>query len=150
MTPEQDARLTRVENMLTRPDGREAIGRTYLWLARGYDDVPGSARVAHPTLASLSAQVMGLQAATLAAIKGLDTEQVIEAVNAAAEAEAAEQKRQHDELLAKLDDVDEQVVAALGGRPMEEVAAALLAAGIDAESLAGELLRLKNEQGASA
>ncbi|MFI7608909.1 hypothetical protein ACIBTV_27865 [Micromonospora sp. NPDC049366] len=61
MTPEQDQRLKRVETMLSRLDGREPIGQTYLRLAVGKDDVVGAKPVAHPTLTSLGAQLTDVQ-----------------------------------------------------------------------------------------
>ncbi|RAO26460.1 hypothetical protein PSN13_06488 [Micromonospora saelicesensis] len=60
MTPEQDARLKRVEDKLTQLDGREPIGQAYLRLAVGKDDTAGAKPVGHPTLTSLDKQLRAL------------------------------------------------------------------------------------------
>jgi len=60
MTPEQDARLKRVETALSRLDGREPIGQAYLRLAVGQDDTEGAKQVSHPTLKSLGEQLRTL------------------------------------------------------------------------------------------
>ncbi|MFI6264122.1 hypothetical protein [Micromonospora sp. NPDC051006] len=71
MTPEQDGRLKRIETMLSRLDGREPIGQTYLRLAVGKDDAVGAKPVSHPTLTSLGSQLSGVQQA-LATLAGRD------------------------------------------------------------------------------
>ncbi|MFI7605244.1 hypothetical protein ACIBTV_08975 [Micromonospora sp. NPDC049366] len=82
MTPEQDQRLKRVETMLSRLDGREPIGQTYLRLAVGKDDAPGAKPVSHPTLTSLATQLTSVQQAltTLAGRDFTDEPSIIQGV----------------------------------------------------------------------
>lgn len=106
MTPEQDARLTRIETALMRLDGRESIGRAYLRLAVGQDHMPDATPVDHPTLTSIAGQLSALTAAVstlagrdftdeaaivAAVLAGLDPTRMAEAVAAAVPPEIAGQ-----------------------------------------------------------
>ncbi len=62
MNAEQDKRLTRIETMLSRLDGREPIGQAYLRLAVGQDHAEGAEPVGHPSLTSLGGQLVALRA----------------------------------------------------------------------------------------
>ncbi|WP_328339563.1 hypothetical protein [Micromonospora sp. NBC_00421] len=110
MTPEQGKQLDRIETMLKRPDGREAVGALYQRTTRGYDD--NGVKATHPSLTSLGTQLATMQAALLGAIKGLDTPAILARIDAVATEERkrdAQAAAERAELAAQLDGLEDLV-----------------------------------------
>ncbi|PZG17812.1 hypothetical protein C1I95_14780 [Micromonospora craterilacus] len=90
MTPDETKQLREIHTMLSRLDGREAVGMAYLRLAEGKDHRPDAKPVSHPTLTSLGAQLTAVQTALTALAKQrlFDPAVIVSGVLAGLDAEA--------------------------------------------------------------
>ncbi|WBB94170.1 hypothetical protein [Verrucosispora sp. WMMC514] len=90
MNTSQEKLLKEIHTMLSRLDGREAVGMAYLRLAEGKDHRPDAKPVSHPTLTSIGAQLGELRqlVAAIPARDGIDEQAIVAGVLASLTPEA--------------------------------------------------------------